>query len=341
MKKIRTAIIGYGRSGQFLHGAGIRANAAFEVVAISTVSPSSKERAEADFACPVYADYQQMFDEEDLDLVVIVTRNDMHCAMACDALKAGVNVLVTKPIGLNEAEVRKIIEAGNVHGKRIFPYLPSRWGSDLIRLQEIIESGEIGKVFCVRRATYGFATRDDWQTQRKFGGGIVLNWAPHLIDTPMLLAGGQPTSVFGLTDQVLNPGDAEDIYYSIIKMDNGVTVHSEWSFAPKGLPNWFVQGTSGCIIVHNQEIEIHSGVPIKPADPTKHKEMEGSGVTVRKETVGEHLYGDPVAIYAELAADLTGVNAEGYRVTSDHALQLTRVLDAVRDSQSQQTIIKL
>ncbi|MEM9418594.1 MAG: Gfo/Idh/MocA family oxidoreductase [Planctomycetota bacterium] len=337
---IRTAIIGYGRSGQFLHAAGLKGNPdAYEVVAVSSRSQSSRDQAEKDFGCPTYADYQLMLRECEIDLVIIVTRNDQHCEMACDVLSAGCHTLVTKPLGINAAEVEKIYAAADRAGRKMFPYLPARWGTDYRRIQEIIDSGEIGQVFAIHRSAFGFATRNDWQTQSEFGGGIVLNWGVHLIDPPMLLAGGSPKHLFGACQQVLNPGDAEDIFYSIITMDNGTRVHSQWSFSPKGQPDWFVQGSGGCIVGHGDQLEITTGTPAQPDDPTKFKDMQGDGSQTRTETVGEHLFGDPVEIYHDVAADLQG--QQPYPVSQEESSRLIAILDGIKQSHQQQTLVPL
>lgn len=332
---IKTAIIGYGRSGQFLHAVGLKANDEYEVTAVADLSEANLEQAIKDFGCAIYDDYRTMLADEALDLVIIVTRNDQHCDMAVEALEAGAHVLVTKPIGVSRDEVVRIYAAAKEAGRKVFPFLPARWGTDYQRIKEIIDSGEIGEVFAIHRSVYGFATRDDWQTKTEFGGGIILNWGAHLIDPPMLLAGGKPKHLFGACRQVLNPGDTEDIFYSIITMENGIRVHSEWSFAPKGLANWFVQGTKGCIIGNDTELEIHSGEPVKPDDPTKFKDMEGSSNT-RIETVGEDIYGNPADIYRAIAFDLSGGPA--YPVTEPEAIRLAAALDGIKDSQLNNTL---
>ncbi|MGC6424850.1 MAG: Gfo/Idh/MocA family protein [Lentimonas sp.] len=337
--KIKTAIIGYGRSGKFLHAAGLKGNTdAYEVVAVAGRTDKNLEQAKADFGCKTYKDYRVMLDEADLDLVIIVTRNAQHCEMACECLKAGAHVLVTKPLGINREEVETIYAVAKASSKKVFPFLPARWGTDYLRIKEIIDSGEIGEVFAIRRSVYGFATRDDWQTKTEFGGGIILNWAAHLIEPPMLLAGGKPKHLFGSCAQVLNGGDAEDIFYSIITMENGTRIHSEWSFAPKGLANWFVQGTKGCIIGNATELEIHSGEPTQPDDPTKFKDMEGSA-KVRTEKVGDDIYGDPIDVYRDVAADLNGGDA--YQVSQADAVRLIAAMEGIKQSQQNETLIQL
>ncbi|MBB6431707.1 Gfo/Idh/MocA family protein [Algisphaera agarilytica] len=338
--RIRTAIIGYGRSGQLLHAGGLRGNPeSFDIKAIASRSAESRQKGEADFGCPTFADYREMLRQVELDLVVIVTRNDQHAEMACEALDAGCHVLVTKPLATNTQEVKEIYDAAQAAGKKVFPYLPARWGTDYRRLRDIVDSGEIGDVFAIHRSAFGFATRSDWQTQTEHGGGIVLNWGAHLIDPPMFLAGGAPKHVFGSCQQVLNPGDAEDVFYSILTMDNGVRVHSQWSFSPQNQPDWFVQGSGGCIIVNDDELVVYASTPEQPDDPTNFNDMKGEASQGRGEKLGEHLFGDPIEIYRDVADDLRGVRP--YPVSDAESIRLIAILDGIKQSHQQQAVVPI
>ena len=57
---IRTAILGYGRSGSSMHAGAIEANAPFEMVAVCDVDPERQKQAAERFGCAIYDDYVQM-----------------------------------------------------------------------------------------------------------------------------------------------------------------------------------------------------------------------------------------------------------------------------------------
>ncbi len=213
MAKVRTAILGYGRNGSSMHAGAIEHNAdVFEMAVVCDIDPGRRKEAAERFGCEVYSDYHEMLAKEQLDLVCIITRSDQHCAMTCDCLAAGVNVLVTKPWAVDAAEAQRMVKAEKASGKQLLPWLPARWGSDLRRLQELMADEAIGKVFLVRRAVCSYATRCDWQTERRFGGGYLLNWGVHIIDPPMVLMGSPVQSVYGRMKQTINPGDVEDVF---------------------------------------------------------------------------------------------------------------------------------
>lgn len=333
--KIKTAILGYGRSGSTLHADAIEKSDDFNIVCVCDIDGEARERAHKRFNCKVYADYKEMI-QEDIDLVVIVTRSHQHCEMTCDCLTAGDNiksVLVTKPWALNSGEAEKMIAAANTSGKMLMPWLPARWGSDLTRLRELIQSGIIGKIFQIRRSEYIFSVRHDWQTQSEYGGGYLLNWGPHLVDQPIQLAGSPVKSVYSEMRQIINPGDVEDVFYAVIKTVDDIIIISEFNVAAAKLPNWIIQGDGGTIFVEGDKIEIHRAVPVNTSDKSSYGTAYKIEVSIDEKSLdgsinGSNRYGDADIIYANIAEGIRGENK--YNITPDSALQLTRVLDAVR-----------
>jgi predicted dehydrogenase/threonine dehydrogenase-like Zn-dependent dehydrogenase len=61
----------------------------------------------AGFACAA-TDYRQVLEDDEVDLVMITTRHDLHASMVIESLKAGKNVFVEKPLCLTEEELEEI-----------------------------------------------------------------------------------------------------------------------------------------------------------------------------------------------------------------------------------------
>ncbi len=340
MGNIRTAILGYGRSGSTMHAGAIADNSnAFELVAVCDVDPARQREAAERFGCAVYDDYHRMLASEQLDLVSVITRSSQHCQMACDVLDAGVNVLVTKPWATNEAEARRMIAAAEASGMQLLPWLPARWGCDLTRLRALIAAGTIGNVFLVRRAVCSFGTRNDWQTERRHGGGYLLNWGPHIVDTAIQVIGSPVRSVYGRLRQTINPGDVEDIFLGVMTLANGVIVQAEYTIALEDLPAWFIQGDRGTIVVRGQQMTIFQDTPVQPDDPTQYATMTTDNRQVSEETLVGNSYGDEREVYADIARALRSEQA--FPVPPAHALALTRVLDAIRLSDAEDRLVTL
>lgn len=336
---IRTAILGYGRSGSSMHAGAIEKNEPFEMVAACDIDPDRQKQASERFGCKIYDDYHEMLDKEKLDLVTVVTRSSQHCEMTCDCLKAGVNVLVTKPWATSVAEGSQMCAAAEESGKLLIPWLPARWGRDLKRLKELMAEEAIGNVFLIRRAVCSFGTRCDWQTEKQHGGGYLLNWGPHIVDPPVVLMGSPVKSVYGRMKQTVNPGDVEDLFLAIMNLDNGTVVQAEYSVAVESLPNWFIQGDRGTIVIRGDKLTIYENTPGRPDDPTKYAAMKASDQEVIEETLEGAQYGDEVQVYAEAAQALQGERE--FPVKPSHALELSRVFDAIRASNEQNQVVAL
>jgi len=336
---IRTAILGYGRSGSSMHAGGVERNRAFEMVAVCDIDPQRQTQAAPRFGCAIYDDYRKMLLRERLDLVIIVTRSDQHCQMSCDCLAAGVNVLVTKPWAVNEVEARRMVAAADESGKLLMPWLPARWGCDLRRLQQLLAETAIGNVFLVRRVVCDFGTRNDWQTQRRYGGGYLLNWGPHIVDPPVVLMGGKVESVYARMKQTINPGDAEDVFFAVINLADGTIIQAEYAIAVESLPSWFLQGDRGTIVVRGDHLKMYQSTPARPQDPTAAGAMKPAEERVVEERLKGALYGDTDEIYAEVAAALRGERR--FPVTPADALELSRILDAIRTASEENRVVSL
>jgi len=70
----------------------------------------------AGFACAA-TDYRQVLEDDEVDLIIITTRHNLHASMVIESLKAGKNVFVEKPLCLNEEELKEIILAAD--GRRL------------------------------------------------------------------------------------------------------------------------------------------------------------------------------------------------------------------------------
>jgi predicted dehydrogenase len=61
-QKIRTAIIGYGRNGEAMHGQAIFDSEKFAMVAVADINADARGKAEEKFNCNVYENYHQMLE---------------------------------------------------------------------------------------------------------------------------------------------------------------------------------------------------------------------------------------------------------------------------------------
>ena len=97
---LRVGIAGYGLAGRYFH-APLLKGCGFEVAAVLTTNPVRVGHALQDFPATVVVESMQELVGHNLDLVVVASANLAHAEQATAALKAGIPVVVDKPMGRN------------------------------------------------------------------------------------------------------------------------------------------------------------------------------------------------------------------------------------------------
>ena len=95
----------------------------------------------------IYADYWDMFEKEDLDLVDICTPVSTHARIVCDAAKAVPAILVEKPMALTVSECEKMIKEVKKHGSKLCIGHNQIFSSRIQKAKSIIDSG-LFNLFC-------------------------------------------------------------------------------------------------------------------------------------------------------------------------------------------------
>lgn len=249
-KKIRVAIIGQGRSGRDIHAFSLsQLKEQFEIVAVADKLEERLERAKLELNCDVYSDYHDLFKRNDLDLIINSTPSNYHFPITKEILEHGFNVLCEKPLARTAAEVDILIDTATRSGKLLAVYQQSRYAPAFIKIQEIIESGMIGRVVQVSIAYNNFARRWDWQTLKANNGGNLLNTGPHPVDQALQFFGSDVMPrVTSIMDRANTAGDAEDFVKVILHGHGRPVIDVEISSCcayPSFTYN--VQGTNGGI----------------------------------------------------------------------------------------------
>lgn len=211
MKKIRVAIIGQGRSGREIHGAYLKTDARFKIMAAVDFLEDRRNRAAQEYACDVYADYHDLFRRRDLDLIVNATFSHMHVPISLEIIKSGYNLLCEKPLASTVGQVDQLIAAAKKSGRVFAIYQQARFAPYFVQVQKVIKSGVLGRIVQISIAFNGFNRRWDWQTLISHNGGSLANTGPHPLDQALLLFGAGMPKITCFMDHTDNSfGNAED-----------------------------------------------------------------------------------------------------------------------------------
>lgn len=132
----------------------------------------------------------------EVDGVVIATPNNTHASIALECLKAGVHVLVEKPLAVTVAEGEAMVHEAAAQGVVLVVGYSTRFRRSVGLMHDLIQSGYFGTI---RRFVYQFGSRGGWDPLSGYildrgatGGGVLVVTGTHFVDR-MLYWFGVPT----------------------------------------------------------------------------------------------------------------------------------------------------
>ncbi|MEO9874923.1 MAG: Gfo/Idh/MocA family oxidoreductase [Anderseniella sp.] len=275
-KSFRIAVAGAGLIGK-RHVQAVNRYDAATVSAIVDPDPAAKKLA-ADTGCDWYASIDDMLDSCPPDGVVIATPNQMHVDNGLACVRAGVPVLVEKPIAHNAASATQLVdEAASLkvpvlvgHHRRHNPLIHAA--------RQQIESGSIGDIVAVHAACWLYKPdayfNVAWRTRQ--GAGPVFINLIHDIDLLRYLV-GNVVSVQAAESAQARKHDVEDTAAIIIGFANGAlgtiavsdSIVAPWSWELTAAENpaypeteetcYFIGGTRGSLEIPKGKIWSQNG----------------------------------------------------------------------------------
>ena len=265
MKKLRVGIIGVGTIAKLAHLPAYKNRKDVEVIAFADVE---KERvleeatvyaeATGQVVPAVYSSALEMLQKEELDAVSICTPNTSHVELALQALEAGVNVLLEKPMATELKDAEALVEAAKKSGKILMVGMSHRYREDVAVLKRYIDNGDLGDIYYAKtRILRRRGTPRGWFTDKdKSGGGPLMDIGVHAIDLTWWLLGcpkaiavngyltrgiGNDQLDFIKTWEASSSGNEENEIYTtedfasaFIRLENGGVLQAEVSWALNG-----------------------------------------------------------------------------------------------------------
>lgn len=173
--------------------------------------------------------YKDILADGDVDLIMITTRHDLHAGMVVEALNAGKNVFVEKPLALNEDELSLITDAYNKSGKSLTVGFNRRFSPHTVKIKSMIGDNQMNVIATMNA---GFIPANVWVHDMKVGGGRIIGEACHYIDLISYLTGSRVKSVC-MNAMGSNPEENTDNASILLRYENGST----------GVINYFANGS--------------------------------------------------------------------------------------------------
>lgn len=135
-------------------------------------------------------DYRKLLDDPDIDLIAVSTQHNSHGKFIVEALEAGKNVYVEKPLCLNLEELEWIEETYKSSQGELFCGLNRRHAPLIREIKKELQTDKIPAVYDYI-ANAGYIPPDHWTQDESKGGGRIIGEAVHFIDTIQSLDGSE------------------------------------------------------------------------------------------------------------------------------------------------------
>ena len=161
-----------------------------------------------------------------VDAVVISSETCYHADLVEKAAAAGKDIICYKPLALTMKEADRIVDAVNQNGVRFSMGWQMRVDPQNIKMKELIETEELGKV-CAFRRRHGLATHtwgnfaDTWHASPEKNRDIFADDSSHPINMMQWIF-GMPETVMCEMDTMLNPRVPNDNGIALFKYANGM-----------------------------------------------------------------------------------------------------------------------
>ncbi|KQV07453.1 Gfo/Idh/MocA family protein [Leifsonia sp. Root112D2] len=227
--RTRVAVIGCGDVSS-VHFAAIATMPDVELVAVCDPDAGRLAAAEAGHGVPGFTDHRDLLREIRPDVVHVTTPHHTHAQIAIDALEAGVNVILEKPLAHSREAGERLVAAAEASSARIAVCLQNRYNAPVQAAHALLVSGELGAVlgasgtvFWHRDASYYLDRpwRGRWATG---GGGLLMNQAIHTVDLLQWLVGDVIQVRGGVATRLLGDTiEVEDTADMVMRHENGAT----------------------------------------------------------------------------------------------------------------------
>jgi predicted dehydrogenase len=247
---VRWGIIGPGRiAHQFADGLKVIDDAALYAVA-STQLDRANAFAAQHGGQKTYDSYEALVSDPQVDAIYIATPHRFHLENALLCLTARKPVLCEKPLTVNAAETRQLIDAARTNHAFLMEALWTRYLPIYQPVREWLDAQSIGDLRLLV-STFGFnvpKAEDDGWCRPELAGGTLLDMGVYPIAVSQWIMGQNPQT-FSVQSQLASTG-VDELTAGLLKYDNGVISQFHSSFVHDGVNDFYIYGSTGHIRIH-------------------------------------------------------------------------------------------
>jgi UDP-N-acetylglucosamine 3-dehydrogenase len=247
-----------------------------DLVAVCERDPAILSAAAQKYGVATHGSWQEMYEREKLDAVVVAVPTQFHLEAVLAALASGLHVLVEKPIAASLDEGKALIQAAAQAGRILAVGHIERFNPAVRELKRRVEVGDLGRVYqvhTVRNGPFALRVRDV---------GVVIDLATHDLDVMYQVVGSEVKRLYAETEQRIHT-EHEDLLNALLKFENGAigVLQANW-LTPTKIRQVSVLGEKGLFVANylTQELTYYKNANIE-LDLDSHPSGVSEGEMVR------------------------------------------------------------
>jgi predicted dehydrogenase len=269
--------------------------------------------------------FELLIADEDVDAVVIATPAPTHAGLAQQALLANKDVFVEKPLALSTVDAEQLVTLAAERNRILMVGHLLEYHPAVIRLKEIIDSGELGEIFYAytHRLNLGIIRRNE---------NALWSLGPHDLSIILRLLDQEPVEVQASGQGYLNEA-IEDVVFGTLRFTDGKMVHLHMSwFDPQKERKITIVGSEKMAVFDDTSQDGKLKLYDKGVQKPEHESYDGyaslrSGDTVNLKLPDEEPLKRECEHFVECLMERKRPISDGHS-----GLRVVRVLDALQRS---------
>lgn len=258
MAKVKIGVIGCGSIAQHRHLPEYKMNERVELVAVCDINTERANSVAQQYGVKAYTNYEELLASGTVEAVSVCTPNYLHAPISVAALNSGVHVLCEKPMATSEEEAKAMIEAAKTNGKKLMIGHNQRFVASHQKARELIEKGEIGKIYSFRTA-FGHGGPEGWSVDGKESWffkkdeafiGAMGDLGVHKTDMLRYILNEEIVEVGAFVESNAKDfANVDDNAVCVLKTESGIigTLAASWAYNGKEDNSTIVYGEKGIL----------------------------------------------------------------------------------------------